>query len=374
MKLFTCACGQVVFFESKVCTACNRRLAFLPESRVISALEPAQEQGAFVAQHPRANGAIYRLCLNEVEHGVCSWAVAQGDDDPLCFSCRLNQTIPDLGKPTAKTAWSRLEVAKRRMLYTLLELGLPIETHLEKPEGGLAFAFMESRKDKQVFTGQDNGLITINLDEADDPRREKTRQEMGEAYRTLVGHFRHEIGHFYWDQLIKDTPRLEAFRQLFGDETFDYQDALDKHYKDGAPQDWPANYVSEYATMHPWEDWAETWAHYLHMIDTIDTACSYGLVVGQRPLDAAAEPAINIAATDFSSFDSLIVSWLPLTLALNSLDRSMGHPDSYPFVLTDPALTKLRFVHDVVCQVRRPAQASPDAARQNDACAPAQLH
>ena len=371
MKLFTCACGQVVFYESKVCTVCNRRLAFLPESRVVSALEPSEEQGSFLALSPRANGARYRLCGNELEHGACSWAVAQADDDPLCFACRLNQTIPDLGKPAAKTGWIRMEVAKRRMLYTLLELGLPIPTHVEKPDGGLAFAFMESRKDEQVFTGQENGLITINLDEADDPRREKTRQEMGEAYRTLVGHFRHEVGHFYWDQLIKGSPRLPAFRELFGDETFDYQEALDKHYKQGPPEDWHANYVSAYATMHPWEDWAETWAHYLHMVDTIDTACSYGLVVGQRPLDGPLALAINIPATDFSSFDSLIVSWLPLTLALNSLDRSMGHPDSYPFVLSDPALKKLRFVHEVVAEVRQPAEAGQTAARRADACAPA---
>jgi hypothetical protein len=197
---------------------------------------------------------------------------------------------------------------------------------------------------------------------------------MGEAYRTLVGHFRHEVGHFYWDQLIKNSPRLPAFRELFGDETLDYQQALDKHYKEGPPEDWHANYVSAYATMHPWEDWAETWAHYLHMVDTIDTACSYGLVVGQRPLDGPLALAVNIPATDFSSFDSLIVSWLPLTLALNSLDRSMGHPDSYPFVLSDPALKKLRFVHEVVAEVRQPAEAAQAAARQNDACAPAHLN
>ncbi|HKU44835.1 MAG TPA: putative zinc-binding metallopeptidase [Polyangiales bacterium] len=374
MQLFTCACGQIVFFESKVCTTCNRRLAFLPEAMVVSALEPAAEQGLFVAQHARANGALYRLCQNELEHGVCSWGVAQADADPLCFSCRLNDTIPDLTKPESKLAWGRLELAKRRMLYTLLELGLPLRTHLEQPNGGLKFAFMESRKNKQVFTGQDNGLITINIDEADDPRREKTRQEMGEAYRTLVGHFRHEIGHFYWDQLIKDSARLTGFRELFGDETFDYQQALDKHYKNGPPEDWPANFVSAYATMHPWEDWAETWAHYLHMVDTLGTARSYGLVVGQRPMDAPPLTAINIPATDFASFDSLIMSWLPLTLALNSLDRSMGHPDSYPFVLTDPALKKLRFVHDVVSEVRAPAKSATTAAGQNDACAPAQLN
>jgi hypothetical protein len=373
MKLFKCACGNIIFYESRICTVCSRTLAFLPEQRVLSALEPdpSGAPGAFNALSPKALPGSYRLCQNEVEHGVCAWAIAPGDPNPLCAACRLNQTIPDLSKAPAKAAWEALEIAKRRMMYTLLELGLPIQSHEEKPEGGLAFAFMESRKNKKVFTGQANGLITINIDEADDPRREKIRKEMGEAYRTLLGHFRHEVGHYYWDQLIQNSPRIEAFRAVFGDETFEYQKALDRHYKNGPPADWPANFVSAYATMHPWEDWAETWAHYLHMVDTLDTARSYGLVVAQQPLDSDPLPSISIPHTDFSNFESLIVSWLPLTVALNSLDRSMGHPDSYPFVLSDPALEKLRFVHDVIAdEMQKASEAKDAAAGQNDACAP----
>lgn len=366
MKLFSCACGNVIFYESKVCTVCSRKLAFLPEQRVLSALEP-EGKDTWKALNPKALQGTYRLCQNEIAHGVCSWAVAPGDENQLCHACRLNQTIPDLSKKPAKTAWEALEVAKRRMMYTLLELGLPIQSHEEKPAGGLGFAFMESRKNKKVFTGQANGLITINIDEADDPRREKIRKEMGEAYRTLLGHFRHEIGHYYWDQLIQNTPRLETFRALFGDETFPYQKALDRHYKNGPPADWHANFVSAYATMHPWEDWAETWAHYLHMVDTLDTARSYGLVVAQKPLQIDPLPSISIPHTDFSNFDSLILSWLPLTVALNSLDRSMGHPDSYPFVLPEPALQKLRFVHDVIAEARQTVSDSDDAPRQNTA-------
>jgi hypothetical protein len=375
MKLFTCACGNVIFYESKVCTVCSRKLAFLPEQRVLSALEPDPEhEGGWKALNPRASQGNYRLCQNELVHGVCSWAVAPGDDNTLCAACRLNQTIPDLSKKPAKAAWEALEIAKRRMMFTLLELGLPIQSHEEKPEGGLAFAFMESRKNKKVFTGQANGLITINTDEADDPRREKIRKEMGEAYRTLLGHFRHEIGHYYWDQLIQNGPRIEAFRTLFGDETFSYQKALDRHYKNGPPADWHANFVSQYATMHPWEDWAETWAHYLHMVDTLDTARSYGLVVAQQPLDGEPLPSISIPHTDFSDFDSLVVSWLPMTVALNSLDRSMGHPDSYPFVLPEPALKKLRFVHDTIAETRQPVSYTKDAPRQNDAAAVAPVN
>lgn len=376
MKLFTCECGQIIYFESKTCTSCGKKLAFLPQQRVMSALEPAAVEGEYMALHPNASaaGQTYRLCQNELDHGVCSWAVPAADPQRLCFACRLNQTIPNVSKPEAKRAWERLETAKRRMLYTLLDLELPIETHLDMPEGGLAFAFKESGKHEKVFTGQANGLITINLDEASDPQREKIREQMGEAYRTLVGHFRHEVGHFYWDRLIRDSNHLPACRALFGDESIDYQAAIDRHYKQGPPADWPAHYVSAYATMHPWEDWAETWAHYLHMVDTLDTARSYGLVVVQQPIDGPPFPSISIPHTNFDDFDSLVVSFLPLTLALNSLDRSMGHPDSYPFVLSDPALEKLRFVHQLALEVRQHASTAARAAGQNDACAPTALN
>ena len=47
-------------------------------------------------------------------------------------------------------------------------------------------------------------------------------------------------------------------------------------------------------------------------------------------------------------FDALTTGWNAVTLALNSLNRSMGMKDAYPFVLTAPVLDKLRFVHKLV--------------------------
>jgi hypothetical protein len=49
-----------------------------------------------------------------------------------------------------------------------------------------------------------------------------------------------------------------------------------------------------------------------------------------------------------TGFDRILQNWLPLTYALNELNRGMGLPDLYPFVLSAPAIEKLRFVHEVL--------------------------
>ncbi len=269
-----------------------------------------------------------------------------------------------------------MERAKRRLLHTLIELGLPVESRREKP-GGLAFCFLEDGAKTKVFTGHNEGIITINLAEADDPFREKTRERLGETYRTLLGHFRHEIGHYYWDRLIlNNSDDLPSFRDLFGDERADYQAALRVHYEQGAPPDWQSTFVSAYASMHPWEDWAETWSHYLHMVDTLETARAYGLAVRAEPEtpDSQAPPiAMTARRLDFHSFDDILSAWIPLTTALNSLNRGMGLPDLYPFVLNSGAIRKLRFVHDVIAKsapktaaASKPAE-TPQPANQRPA-------
>jgi hypothetical protein len=399
MKVFSCsACGKAVFFDNVRCTNCGRGLAFLPDLGVMSAIEstegkdagkappsgkaagtaaagkerpatgtaaagkepPASTKtpagGDFVVTASAAKGARYRLCRNGTEFGACNWAVPIADDDPFCRACRLNEIIPNLSKPHSLEAWQRVERAKRRCIYTLFELGLKVESKAEKPDGGLAFSLKEDTAGEKVMTGHDNGLITLNLAEADNPFRERLREQMGEAYRTLLGHFRHEIGHYYWDVLIKDSPDIDAFRAEFGDERESYDEALKRHYKKGAPPDWQQQFVSMYASMHPWEDWAESWAHYLHMVDTLGTARSYGLAlqpeVAGRP-SVARSMKLATRRLDFDDFDDLIAGWVPLTLAMNSLNRSMGLPDIYPFVLSDKATHKLRFVHDVIEKVAR---------------------
>jgi hypothetical protein len=185
------------------------------------------------------------------------------------------------------------------------------------------------------------------------------RRQMGEPYRTLLGHFRHEIAHYYWDRLVLNAPGIEAFRQLFGDEREDYGAALQRHYANGPPPDWQERFVSSYASTHPWEDWAETWAHYFHMVDTLETASAFGMRVRPR----VTKGADLSAAIDFdphsAALDRIVDSWLPLTFAVNSINRSMGIADLYPFVLAPPVIVKLSFIHDRIHAASRPRVADP---------------
>jgi hypothetical protein len=199
------------------------------------------------------------------------------------------------------------------------------------------------------MTGHSGGVITISLAEADDAERERRRNALREPYRTLLGHMRHESGHYYWTRLVEDTDRLDAFRAQFGDERDDYAAALQGHYTNGPVADWQTRFVTAYASAHPWEDWAETWAHYLHIADTLETAAACGVSIRPRRGDEPALPKVpDTAGTPATSFDRLMASWYPLTYLLNNLNRGLGLADGYPFVLSPPAVEKLRFVHDTV--------------------------
>jgi len=361
MKLFTCpACQQLLYFENSQCTKCGRQLAFVPEQSRLTAVEPvADARGIFLALGLDDQGARYRSCGNRIDHEACNWTVLEGDEQRFCLACRLNEVIPNLADPVAKEAWVKLERAKRRLIYTLLVLGLPVAPRSVRPDG-LGFAFKQDVPgEEKVMIGHDEGLITINIAEADSPFREKTRKEMGETYRTLLGHFRHEIGHYYWDRLVAGSASLEPFRRLFGDETASYDEAVAVHYRDGAPRDWQARFVSSYASTHPWEDWAESWAHYLHMVDTLDTARSFGLALHPE-VPSSGKLEVGAGRLDFGDFDDLARTWFPVTVALNGLNRSMGLPDLYPFVLSEPALDKIRFVHEVVEAESRARLPHPD--------------
>jgi hypothetical protein len=351
MKIFRCdGCEQTVFFESVRCTRCGHTLAFLPDRAVVAALERHGGNGKESSWRPLSSdsgGGPYRMCRNSLDYAVCNWAVGVNDENQYCVSCRLNHLIPNLAGGHVEE-WHRMELAKRRLIYTLLGLGLPLETKAENPARGLAFDFLEDGGDGKVFTGHSEGLITINIAEADNPFREKMREQLGETYRTLLGHFRHESGHYYWERLVEGSSELDAFRQVFGDERASYDEACKRHYKDGPPPNWWEKFVSGYASMHPWEDWAETWAHYLHMVDGLETARAYGLSLRPTASGGAPEPSLAVRRLDIHSFDDLIEGWIPLTLALNSMNRSFGTNDCYPFVLTPAAIDKLRFVHGVV--------------------------
>ena len=348
MKLFTCQhCAQLLFFENHRCEKCGHTLGYLPETSTLSALEPEGEAWRALASET----GRFRLCAN-AEHGACNWLVPADSGDALCAACRHNRTIPDLSKPENLELWRKLEVAKHRLFYTLIRLNLPLVTRQEDPEHGLAFDFLEdppAATGPKVLTGHDNGVITVALKEADDAEREKMRAEMGEPYRTLLGHFRHEVGHHFWDVLVRDGGQLEACRAIFGDDSQDYGEALKRHYAEGAPANWPENFISAYATSHPWEDFAETWAHYLHIIDTVETASTYGLRIDPRAdKTGALEARIDFDPHAAPDIEAIMDAWMPLTFAMNSLNRSMGLVDAYPFVISPAVIKKLGFIHQLV--------------------------
>lgn len=352
MRTFHCDnCRQPVYFENTQCTHCGHMLGLLPEYLRVSALRHL-EGDVWQPLMPLAARRRYRQCANYRDHQVCNWMVPAESPETFCLACRLNDVIPNLSRAGFRDQWFRLERGKRRLLYSLIKLGLPVFSKHDEPHKGMAFAFksqLDAEPGEQVMTGHAQGYITINIDEADAALRERNRLDLQERYRTVLGHFRHEIGHHYWDALIADSPSIDGFRELFGDERADYASALDAHYANGPPGDWQDRFISAYASSHPWEDWAETWAHYLHIVDTLETAGNFGLRVEHRLPDGGARRAEpDFDPYRIERFEPIIEHWLPLTFALNSLNRSMGLQDLYPFVLSRTAIEKLAFVHRVV--------------------------
>ncbi|WP_152047258.1 zinc-binding metallopeptidase family protein [Aureimonas psammosilenae] len=365
MKLFSCpSCQQVVFFSNVVCERCNHALGYEPASNRILALEPA-EDGFWVSVGQGSDGKGWKYDANYA-HGVCNWVLPSDSPDTLSLASRFNMTIPNLDNPDNLPLWQKMELAKQRLFYTLLRLDLPLVTRAEHKEG-LGFQFLSDEGGQNVMTGHDEGIITIALAEADDAEREKRRSAMGEPYRTLLGHFRHEIGHWYWDLLVRDGGALEECRAIFGDDTLDYGQALQTHYANGPKPNWQEEYVSSYAASHAWEDFAETWAHYLHIVDTLEVGGSYGIAVHPK----ADREGILSTNLDFKVFgkettiEEIMEAWLALSAALNSFNRAMGHQDLYPFVLSPAVVAKLGFIHDLVHgRIGRGREAVEEAVRE----------
>ena len=261
MRLFVCQnCGATLFFENTTCGNCGRALGYLPDLAELSAL--AEDDGAFRAlAEPQRR---YDRCANAAE-GACNWLVETGSGHAFCAACRHNRTIPNLSDPTERERWLKLENAKHRLFYALIRLGIELPNRVDDPNAGLVFDFLAELPGQRVMTGHDNGVVTIAVKEADDAVREELRHEMHETYRTLLGHFRHEVGHWIWDRIIRNGDRLEECRALFGDDREDYAGALNRHYRNGPPSAWQERFITAYASTHPWEDFAETWAHYLHV-------------------------------------------------------------------------------------------------------------
>ena len=359
MQTFTCQCGNTLHFANTRCVSCGLMLGFMPDEKTLSSFTK-HDKGVW---RSAANGRLYRQCKNYSIQDVCNWMIPVEEPGELCVSCQLTQTIPNLDQPDNRRLWFRMENAKRRLLYTLYKLELPVVSKQEDPQQGLGFEFLEDQTEDEygneltvknfVTTGHNAGIITLDLKEAEPSSRVKVREEMNEQYRTLVGHFRHESGHYYWDRLVRNSHWLSEFRELFGDERLDYTYALQHYYEQGPAPEWHKVWVSAYASMHPWEDWAETWAHYLHMVDTLETASNFDFSVSSHQvIDPLQHLPQSTEAKSEAHFNQLYNDWCRLTAILNALNRSMGLDDAYPFVISNIATDKLRFVHKVISEAR----------------------
>lgn len=322
MKSFRCrVCGNDLYFENSVCLSCGTGLGF---SREEADIVPVDGFGRYVD----AAGLIWHVCRNLNLSG-CTWL--SRFEGGQCSACDLTRIRPNDADAKGLSQYPVAERAKRWMLMDLDRLGFPVIGKAEDPERGLCFDLLSSVA-QNVTIGHDDGVITIDLAESDDAYRVRVQEQLGEPYRTMLGHFRHEVGHYMEWRLVEGTDRLSEARRLFGDERADYQAEIDRHYSQGPPDNWWERYISTYATMHPYEDFAETWAHFLHMTDTVETAHIYGL-------------ARTSGIQDSSSFRAFVTdTWMPLSTALNMVNRSMGKADLYPFVIPDPVLDKLDFI------------------------------
>jgi len=316
MKRMHCRCGRPVYFDNLDCSNCGRRLAF--------------DINTLSMQAEEAPGTGLPFCGNRDNAVRCNWLARESRTGSYCLSCSMSKTIPTLSKPENFERWRKLEAAKRRLIYDLRSVGLVVDATR------LRFDFKEDRRtnadvnDLHVGTGHRDGMITVNAAEADEIFREEMRQAMNEPWRTLIGHLRHESGHYYFAEVVDADNRDEA-RELFGDETLDYHAALDTYYRHGPAQGWRQHYISAYASAHPAEDWAECWAHYLHIRAVLEVADEAGLMGTDKGGDW------------YDRFISLVLS-------LNEIMRALGLPDAYPFVLSDPVVKKLEFIHRAIAQ------------------------
>ncbi len=338
MEVLRCpVCGALALIETLECGRCRTPIGLhLPSFAFLA----STSQGALV------DGAVWHPCVNR--SWGCNWLASAEEESGRCFACRLIRRRPASDDTIALERLGDLGYAVRRLVVQLATLGLPVEPYW-RTDGGLAFDLLSSLDGETVIIGHSSGVITIDLAETIDARREAIRARLGEPYRTTLGHLRHEIGHYYQERLV-DSPSLwRECRALFGDERASYADAIDRHYLYGAPATWADSFISEYATMHPWEDFAETFAHYLHITGTLAVAAAAGTslradgTTGAPGADVV--PRLNYVDVEFGR---ALEDWYWLSLMLNRVNRAMGHRDLYPFVIPRPVAEKLAFVHRLI--------------------------
>jgi hypothetical protein len=348
MKIFQCGhCAQSLFFESYTCENCGHLSGFRDEDRKMLTFEPNDD--SLISDREQIE---YRYCKNK-EYNVCNWLVKKDSPEEFCQACQLNRTIPNLSDEENFEKWQNLEIAKHRLIYQLQKIGLDLPSKMSNDKEGLCFDFVVQKNNPKLMTGHANGVITILLREADSALREQMRKQFLEPYRTLIGHLRHEVGHYFWDRLIYSNKKaLKEYRAIFGNERTNYGDSLQNYYKKGAPANWQKSFISKYATSHPWEDWAETWAHYLHIMDMLETAYFFGLNV--KPIDTSNTMKANVTVDPYTEvdFDVIIETCIPLSFAVNSINRAMGVPDVYPFIVTKDMIKKMKFIHKLLLTKR----------------------
>ncbi|WP_418319003.1 zinc-binding metallopeptidase family protein [Piscinibacter sakaiensis] len=368
MTPFSCSsCGQTVFFENSVCGACQSALGYVPSEGRMQAFDASESANSERSGEPLAEGWLrkgggggrLRPCTNRVQHDICNWMLDAGDDHDFCISCRLTEVIPSLDNPINLRHWAAIETAKRRLVYTLMKIGLtPKPKTGPDDKKGLAFHLLESLPgEAPVVTGHDDGLITLNIAEADDVQREAARVSLREPVRTLLGHLRHEVSHYLQQRYVTGCEGEAHCREIFGDERADYQAALQTHYSNGPPADWSSRFVSEYASCHPWEDWAETCAHYLLVIDAVETASSWGLRLNGH---TSTEPADGAPPQNVPLEELVLEHWLPVAQFLNAMNRSLGLPDGYPYLLPPRVLEKMSTVQTLLAQAAAGSKPAPE--------------
>ncbi|MGJ7457596.1 zinc-binding metallopeptidase family protein [Halomonas sp. RA08-2] len=319
MRVFANPVGPGSLWFDNLATATGTPLAYDPQAR------------AFITMPP--------YCANRDVIG-CNWiAPEQG---AFCRSCAMTALAPDPSLPYAMPHWAKTEAAKR---WVIDNLGRWNWFRPEDPGAPPVF-HMLAEGPTPVAMGHAGGVVTISVAEADPVLRTARREALEEPYRTMIGHMRHEISHMLWWRLSLRDDFLEAFRSMFGDEREDYAEALQRHYVNGPPAGWRSSFVSTYASAHPHEDWAETAAHLLHLTDIADSFVAAGLSSPDLPYPGW-DPYME------SDADRLIRVATHQVMAVNHINRSMGLPDLYPFVLSDITRQKLVFMHD---WLRRGAQ------------------
>lgn len=347
MKIFECGnCHHPLFFESYTCENCGHLCGYRDQDRKMLTFNP--HNNALISDREQIE---YKYCKNK-EYEVCNWLVEKNDPHEFCHACQLNRTIPNLSAKKNFEKWRNLEVAKHRLIYQLQKIGLALPSK-HSFEEGLCFDFVARQNNPKLMTGHANGVVTILLREADSVLREQTRKQLFEPYRTLIGHLRHEVGHYFWNQLVwNDQYVLANFRTVFGNEQLDYSEALQKYYKDGAQFNWQESFISKYATSHAWEDWAETWAHYLHVMDMVETAYFFGLKVNPASPIKDVQAEVSYDPYTENDFDVIVNTCVPLSFAVNSINRAMGVPDVYPFVISPAVVEKMKFIHQLLLPKR----------------------